>query len=257
METEFIRCEVQEYVALVTMDRPPVNAINTQFQNELTLLFDTLNDRDDVRVAILTGAGRVFNAGVDIKERMSGEPQPGEIWQRSRGARECFHAIVECRVPVIGALNGAALGAGLAIAASCDILIASENASLGLPEIDVGLLGGGRHTMRLFGHSKSRRMMFTGQRVSGAELYRLGIVEDCVPADRLSDAARALAKEIAAKSPVAVRLAKHAMNAIEFMSLRDGYRFEQSMTAELLKSEDSKEAIRAFLEKRPPLFRGV
>lgn len=256
METEFISCEVEEYVAVVTMDRPPVNAINTQFQNELTLVFDTLSDRDDVRVAILTGAGRIFNAGVDIKERMSGELQPGDIWQRSRRARECFHAIVECRVPVIGAINGAALGAGLAIAASCNILIASENAVLGLPEIDVGLLGGGRHTMRLFGHSKARRMMFTGRRVSGPELYRLGVVEDCVPAEKLMDAVRDLAKEIAAKSPVAMRLAKHAMNAIEFMSLRDGYRFEQSMTAELLKYEDSREAMRAFAEKRPPLFKG-
>ena len=133
MEMEFIRCEVLDFIAVVTMDRPPVNAIDAQFQNELTLVFDTLSDREDVRVAILTGAGRVFNAGVDIKERMRGEPQPGEIWQRSRRARECFHAIVECKVPVIGALNGAALGAGLAIAASCRFW-----ASLGVGKRAVG-----------------------------------------------------------------------------------------------------------------------
>ncbi len=256
MGTEFIRCEVQEYVATVTMDRPPVNAINTQFQEELTLTFDTLSDREDVRVAILTGAGRTFNAGVDIKARAGRERQPGDIWQHNRRARESFHSILECKIPVVGAINGAALGAGLAIAASCDILIASENALLGLPEIDVGLLGGGRHAMRLFGHSKARRLMFTGQRVPGPELYRLGIVEECVPPDRLMDAAMALAKEIASKSPVAMRLAKHAMNAIEFMSLRDGYRFEQGMTAELSKYEDSQEAMRAFLEKRQPVFKG-
>ena len=256
MDTQFIRCDVQDYIALITMDRPPVNAVNAQFHQELMLVCDTISDRDDVRVAILTGAGRIFCAGADIKERAGREREPGEIWQHSRNAREAFHAIVECRVPVIGALNGAALGAGLAIAASCDILIASENAVLGLPEINVGLLGGGRHTMRLFGHSKARRMMFTGQRLSGTELYRLGVVEECVPPERLMDTARTLASEVAAKSPVAIRLAKHAMNAIEFMSLRDGYRFEQNMTAELSRYEDSKEAMRAFVEKRPPVFKG-
>jgi enoyl-CoA hydratase/carnithine racemase len=256
MDTQFIRCDVQDYIALITMDRPPVNAVNAQFHQELMLVCDTISDRDDVRVAILTGAGRIFCAGADIKERAGREREPGEIWQHSRNAREAFHALVECRVPVIGALNGAALGAGLAIAASCDILIASESAVLGLPEINVGLLGGGRHTMRLFGHSKARRMMFTGQRLSGTELYRLGVVEDCVPPERLMDTARTLATEIAAKSPVAIRLAKHAMNAIEFMSLRDGYRFEQNMTAELSRYEDSKEAMRAFVEKRPPVFKG-
>jgi enoyl-CoA hydratase len=256
MDTEYIKCAVQDYIALVTMDRPPVNAVNTQFQDEMTLVFDTLSDREDVRVAILTGAGKVFCAGADIKARLGREPQPGDFWQHSRRAREAFHAIVECRVPVIAAINGPALGAGLAIVASCDLLIASENALLGLPEINVGLLGGGRHAMRLFGHSKARRLMFTGQRLSGAELYRLGVVEECVPPDKLMDTARALAAEIAAKSPVAIRLAKHALNSIEEMSLRDGYRFEQNMTGELSRYEDSKEAMRAFVEKRLPVFKG-
>ena len=256
MDTEIIRCVVNDHVALVTMDRPPVNAVNAQFHEEMMRVFDTLSDREDVRVAILTGAGKVFCAGADIKARLEREPQPGDFWQHSRRAREAFHSIVECRVPVIAAINGPALGAGLGIAASCDLLLASENAVLGLPEINVGLLGGGRHTMRLLPHSKARRMMFTGQRLSGADLYRLGVVEECVPADKLMDTARALAAEIASKSPVAIRLAKHAMNTIEFMSLRDGYRFEQNMTGELSKSEDSREAMRAFVEKRPPVFKG-
>jgi enoyl-CoA hydratase/carnithine racemase len=256
MNTEFIQCEVQDFVALVTMNRPPVNAVNAQFHDEMMLVFDTLSDRSDVRAAMLTGAGRVFCAGADIKARAGYEPQPGDFWQHSRRAREAFHAIVECRVPVIAAINGPALGAGLAIVASCDLLIASENAVLGLPEINVGLLGGGRHAMRLFGHSKARRLMFTGQRLSGAELYRLGIVEECVPAEKLMDTARALAAEIAGKSPIAMRLAKHAMNTIEEMSLRDGYRFEQNMTGELSGYEDSKEAMRAFVEKRPAVFKG-
>jgi len=256
MNTEVIRCEVSDYIAQVTMDRPPVNALSQAFQEEMMLVFDTLSDRDDVRVAVLTGAGKHFCAGADIKARVGGERQPGDGWQHSRRAREAFHSIVECKVPVIGAINGSALGAGLAIAASCDMLIAAENCSLGLPEINVGLLGGGRHAMRLFGHSKARRMMFTGQRLDGHELYRLGVVEACVPPDQLMDTAMALAKEIAGKSPIAMQLAKHAMNAIEFMSLRDGYRFEQSMTAELSKYEDSREAMRAFVEKREPVFKG-
>jgi len=256
MDTQTIRCEVQDYIALVTMDRPPVNAVNAQFLDDMMLVFDTLSDRDDVRVAILTGAGRTFCAGADIKERAGRERHPGDIWQHSRKAREAFHSLVECKVPVIAAINGAALGAGLAIVASCDLLIASEQAVLGLPEINVGLLGGGRHAMRLFGHSKARRLMFTGQRLSGAELYRLGVVEECVPAEKLMETARALATEIAGKSPIAMKLAKHAMNAVEFMTLRDGYRFEQGMTAELSKYEDSREAMRAFVEKRQPVFKG-
>jgi enoyl-CoA hydratase len=256
LNTEYITCDIDQYIALVTMDRPPVNAVNTPFQEEMMLVFDTISDRDDVRVAILTGAGKHFCAGADIKARSGSERQPGETWQHSRKAREAFHAIVECKVPVIAAINGSALGAGLAIAASCDLLIAADNTSLGLPEINVGLLGGGRHAMRLFGHSKARRMMFTGQRLSGPELYRLGVVEACVPVDRLLDEAMALAAEIASKSPIAMRLAKHAMNTIEFMSLRDGYRFEQNMTAELSKYEDSREAMRAFVEKRQPVFKG-
>ena len=162
----------------------------------------------------------------------------------------------ECRKPVIAAINGPALGAGLALAAACDILLTAEEGCLGLPEIDVGLLGGGRHAMRLFSHSRVRRMMLTGLRVSGAELYRLGIVEACVPQADLLPTALGLAREIAAKSPIAITLAKHALNTIEEMSLRDGYRFEQNMTAELGKYEDSREAMLAFAEKRKPVFLG-
>ena len=256
MNTEFIKCDVKNFVALVTMDRPPVNAVNDQFYEELALVFDILSDREDVRVAILTGAGKAFCAGYDLKEGANLKPKPGDYWQTSRRAREAFHSIKECQVPVIAAINGAALGAGLAVAASCDILIASEKTTVGLPEVNVGLLGGSRHLMHLFPSSKARRMFFTGLRVDGPELFRLGIVEECVKPDSLLETARALAVEIAAKSPLAIRLAKHSMNTIEFMSLRDGYRFEQDMTGELVKSEDSREAMRAFVEKRPPVFKG-
>jgi enoyl-CoA hydratase/carnithine racemase len=256
METETVRCRIADHVAVVTMDRPPVNAQNAQMNTDMALVFDTISDRDDIRVAILTGAGKCFSAGADIKDRAGKERQPGDAWQHNRRVREAFHAIVECQKPVIGALNGPALGAGLAVAASCDILLAAEEASIGLPEINVGLLGGGRHAMRLFGHSRTRRMLFTGLRVDGPELYRLGVVEACVPAAQLMAAAMEIAREIAERSPLAMRLAKHSLNTIEGMSLRDGYRFEQNMTVELGKTEDSKEAMRAFVEKRKPVFKG-
>jgi enoyl-CoA hydratase/carnithine racemase len=157
---------------------------------------------------------------------------------------------------VIAAVQGPALGAGLAIAASCDILYAGEAASVGLPEIDVGLLGGGRHSMRLFGHSRTRRMMLTGWRVPAQELYRLGIVEACLPTAELLPAVMEIARDIAGKSPQAIRLAKHTLNTIEDMSLRDGYRYEQDMTAAISTTEDALEARRAFAEKRPPVFKG-
>ena len=253
---ETVRVEVTDFIAVVTMDNPPVNAQNRRFHEEMMLVFDTLSDRGDARVVVLTGAGKCFSAGADIKSRVGEERAVGEHWQHSRRARECFHSVMECRKPVIAAINGPALGAGLSVAASADILLAAKEASFGLPEINVGLLGGGRHAMRLFGHSKTRRMMLTGQRLSGADLYRLGVVEDCMPGEKLMEVAMALAAEIAAKSPIAMMLAKETLNAIEESSLRDGYRYEQNKTGELSKYEDSKEAMAAFVEKRPPVFKG-
>ena len=180
MDTKLIKVVVNDHIAVVTMDHPPVNAQNAAFNIEMAWVFDSLSDRRDVRVAILTGAGKVFSAGADLKSRPD-KTKPGERWQHNRRARESYHAVLECTKPVIAAINGAALGAGLAVAASCDVLFAAEEAVMGLPEIDVGLLGGGKHTQRLFPHSLRRRMMLTGYRVPGPELYRLGIVEACLP----------------------------------------------------------------------------
>ncbi len=253
-----MRVVIEDHVAVVTMDNPPVNAQDRRFNEELALAFDRISEMEEVRCAVLTGAGRVFSAGADIKARatMADQGALGDKIAHLRRARGSFDAIYECRKPVIGALNGPALGAGLVLAASCDILFASETAQLGLPEIDVGLLGGARHAMRLFGHSRVRRMMMTGYRVPGPELYRLGIVEACVPPDQLMPVAMEMARSIASKSPIASRLAKHALNEIEWSTLRDGYRFEQEMTSELGRYEDSREAMRAFVEKRPPVFKG-
>ncbi len=251
-----IKTEIADHIAVVTMDAPPVNAQTAEFMQEIAEAFDRISDLDEVRVAILTGAGKMFSAGVDMKHRANRASGPGTAWGYARMARESSYSIIECKKPVIAAINGPALGAGLGLAASCDILLCSDNAVVGLPEVDVGLMGGGRHSMRLFGHSLVRRMMLTGYRVPGPELYRRGVVEACVPLAELMPMAMDMARVIAGKSPVATKIAKHALATIEGMSLRDGYRFEQNMTNELGKSEDSKEAMRAFNEKRPPKYVG-
>ena len=251
-----LRVEIADHIAVLTLDSPPVNALTRTLNDELTLALDRISELDEVRVVVLTGAGKVFCAGADLKGRAQNIKGPGDLPAHSRRTRECFHAIRECAKPVICALNGAALGSGLAMAASSDILIASEKSSLGLPEVDVGLLGGCRHAMRLFSHSKLRRMMLTGLRVPGAELYRLGIVEACTSPEELMPQALELARTIASKSPVSTRMGKHTLNVIEDMSLRDGYRYEQDMTALIGKSSDAKEAQAAFREKRPAVFTG-
>jgi enoyl-CoA hydratase/carnithine racemase len=161
---------------------------------------------------------------------------------------------MECQKPVIAAVNGPALGAGLVLAASCDIMMASENANFGLPEIDVGLMGGARHAMEIFGRSLVRRMVLTGYRVPAAELYRLGVIEACTAPDDLMPSALQMAAEIAKKSAFAVRTAKRTLGVIDNLSLRDGYRFEQSMTAEVAFHKDSMESMGAFVEKRAAVY---
>lgn len=249
---------VESHIAVLTLDSPPVNALTRRLNDELTWALDRISELDALRVVVLTGAGKVFCAGADLKGRAEVIKEAGDLRAHSRRTRECFHAIRECAQPVVVALNGAALGSGLAMAASSDILIASERATLGLPEVDVGLLGGCSHAMRLFGHSRVRRMMLTGWRVPADELLRTGVVEACVPHEELMPAALAMARTVAAKSPVSTRMGKHTLNTLEDMgaSLRDGYRYEQDMTAQIARTADAREAQAAFREKRAPAFEG-
>lgn len=250
-----IKLEVSDYVALVTMDNPPVNAQPIEFMEELTQVFDTFNDRNDVRVAVITGAGKVFSAGADLKNRPDFSA-PGTRARRNRVVRELAASIQNNNKPSIAAVNGAALGAGLGIATSCDIIVASERAVFGLPEVDVGLMGGGAHSMRVFPHSLVRRMMLTGYRVPADEVYRRGLIEASLPHDELLPWAMKLAGEIAAKSPMATRLAKESMRTIETMPMHDAYIYEQNNTARLFDTYDAGEAARAFVEKRAPVFEG-
>ena len=250
-----IKLDVADYVALVTLDNPPVNAQSLEFIAELTEVFDTFNDRDDVRAVVLTGAGKCFSAGAELKNRVD-LSAPGARWRRNRMVREVGYSIADNGKPTIAAVNGPALGAGLGLVACCDIIVASENAVFGLPEVDVGLMGGGKHASRLLPHSLVRRMMLSGYRAPAEELYRRGVIEACLPQDALMPWAMDLARNIASKSPLATRLAKDSMRTIENMTLRDGYIYEQGNTAKLATSHDAAEAVAAFVEKRKPVFHG-
>jgi len=256
MDFECLRLDVDGHVATVTLDRPKVNAQNTRMREEIIAAFDLINDRDDIRATILTGAGKCFSAGADLSERSEIAAEEGGFWRHNRRTREAPNAIHECFKPVIAAVNGPALGAGFHVVSACDIILASQDAVFGMPEINVGLAGGSSILHRLFSRSRGRRMFFTGMRLDAAEMYRLGIIEEPVPGERLMEEARNLAEEIASKSPTAVKLAKEAYNVVEAMPEREAYRFEQNMTFALSKTEDAREAQRAFLEKRPPVFKG-
>jgi enoyl-CoA hydratase len=256
MNLETVRLDVSDYIATVTIDRPPVNAQNQKAREELMSVFDAISDRDDVRVAILTATGKVFSAGADVKERVNLVREPGDYIRNNRLVREHFYAISDCTKPVICAANGPGFGAGFVLMLACDIMLASEDAYFVVPELDVGLAGGARFLMDHFGKSMARFIYFTGRRIPAAELHRLGVISACVPRDKLMDEAMQIAREIAAKSPVAVRQVKRAFNVVEEMPSRDGYRFEQTVTVELSHTEDAKEAQRAFVEKRKPVFKG-
>ena len=250
-----VKLEIRDRIAIVTLDNPPVNALSSEGQVQIYETFDSLHEQDEAVVAIFTGAGqRAFCAGADIRARLDGDARFPE--DHGRRAREAFNSIYECPIPVIGAINGPALGAGLALAASCDYLIASENANFALPEIDVGLMGGARHLGRLFPQGVTRRLHYTADRLPAAEAYRLGAVHKVVPSEQLMDAAMEEARIIAAKMPMGIRLAKEGLNMIEWMDLKNGYRFEQTRTAILRKTDDAVEAKRAFLERRAPVFKG-
>lgn len=235
----------------VVLNHPPVNALDSRGWFELAETMRRLGRDESVRVVLLAAEGRGFCAGVDIKELA----KDGRlITQVNRGCYEAFGAIYDCEVPVISAVHGFCLGGGIGMAGSSDIVIASDDATFGLPEIDRGALGAATHLMRMFGMQKTRRMLYTGETISAQEAYRLGGVESVVPRDQLRAAARELAGKIAGKSPKAVRLAKWSLNGIELLDIKKSYRFEQGFTLELYTSPDSQEARDAFVEKRQARF---
>ncbi|WP_076999497.1 enoyl-CoA hydratase/isomerase family protein [Variovorax sp. KK3] len=250
-----IYLEVTDHVAVVRLDKPPVNAVDRATRRRLIEIFDEVSERPDVRVAILTGTGKFFCSGADLKDRPNAE-KPGDFLDHNRWTRETGNAIRECAKPVIAAVNGPALGAGFGLMSACDIFLASEDATFAMPEINVGLAGGVSMLRTMVGRSFTRRMFFTGMKVPAAELYRRGVLDEVVPAEQLMPLAMEIAKEIASKAPLAIAYAKQAANMMDLMPQRDGYRFEQNFTMALAKTEDAQEARKAFLEKRKPVYKG-
>ena len=246
--------DVKDYVATVTIHRPPVNAQNIAFRNEIVSIFDALGDRADVRAIVLTGHGKTFSAGADLKERPD-PSQPGAYARHNRLVRASFSCVAECSKPVIAAINGAAIGAGCVLALCCDIIVASQDAFLSMTEVEHGLAGGVSHVRRHFGESDARLLIYTARRVAGPDLLRMGVASACVAGDVLLPTAVAIATEIATKSPMSIRAAKRSFDVTEELPLADAYRFEQSQTTALAGSEDFREAQRAFSEKRKPVFK--
>jgi enoyl-CoA hydratase len=242
------------HVAVVTLARPPVNALGRDIREAMLRLFDRLEASADVRAIVLTAKGHVFCAGADIKEKAAQSSTDGDYVRANRLTRDAFFAILDSSKPVIAAVQGAALGAGFVLAACCDMIFAADKAVFAMPEIDVGQGGGASFLQRILPPSKVRRMMLTGERVPAAELYRLGAVEACLPEAELLPAALAMASIIAGKSPAAVRRIRGSLLNVEALELREGFRVEQVYTTELSQSPDAAEARRAFFEKRKPVF---
>ncbi len=236
-------------IATVRMNRPPANGVDQVMYRELADLFNEPDQiGDGVKAIILAAEGPHFCAGNDLEEFMSMTPENGT--ERMWRVREAFFAIQFCPLPVIGAVHGVALGTGLAIAASCDFVVASEDAKFGLPELTVGVMGGARHLARIAPQPLVRRMFFTGAHITATEFAAAGGAIVLSPREELADRAKAYAIRIASFSPTAVRIAKQILNRIETMDIRAGYEFEQGFTVSMSGHPDSKEALRAFSEKR-------
>jgi enoyl-CoA hydratase len=238
-------------VAELTLDNPPVNALGRDAWFALARKLEELGRDARVRVVLIDAAGKGFQCGVDVKELAK---DGSLIVDVNRGCYEVFAAIYDCPVPVISAVHGFCLGGGIGIAGSSDLVLASEDATFGLPEIDRGAMGAATHAMRMFGMQEARRMLLTGEPIGAAEAHRLGGLLKVVPRAQLRDEALALAAKIASKSPRAVRAAKASLNGIELIEPKSSYRFEQGFTLELYTSRDSQEARDAFVAKRDAKF---
>ena len=247
--------ETSGKVVSVVLDRPPVNALTIALYQRIADVFEDIGSWTDVNCAVLSARdSRAFCAGLDLRELLAAKVEDDP--ERAVTVRRMFAAVRHCAIPVIAAVNGPALGAGCVLASVCDIRIASENATFGLPEINAGRCGGTAHMARHVPQGFLRRMFFTGAPISAQEAYRVGFVEQVVPLERLLPAANELAGVIAAKAPLGLRWGKEALNKVEFMPVEDGYALEQEYGTRLMHTEDAREAARAVLEKRAPVFKG-
>ena len=255
---ETLELEIADGVAVVRLNRPPVNAVSRLMMAELRSCFDGLSQNRDVGAVVLSAAGdKAFCAGIDLNETAADERDESDMhdlldphWQW----RSVQYAIRECLVPVIAAVDRVVIGAGFGLIGVCDLVIAGDECRIGLTEINVGLLGGASKALRLLGPSKARRMMFLGELLPAQELYRLGGIEEVVAAGTAEARAKEIAAQIATKSPIAVRLAKESILRIEGDELMSQYRTENDYTNRLRSYDDSAEALSAFLEKREPTW---
>ncbi len=247
-----IRSERHGHVAEVVIDNPPVNALPVKGWFELAEAIRAHGRDADVRALIISANPEcsAFQAGVDIKE-LAADPTKQSLVDVNRGCYETFAAVYDCEVPVIAAIHGFCRGGGVGIAGNADVVVASDDATFGLPEVDRGALGVATHLARLVPYHKMRAMFLTGATITAPELLAFGTVERVVPRAQLLDAARELADVIAAKSPVVIRRAKESLNAIDPVDVKRSYRFEQGFTFEVnLLGSDSDELRQAFVEKR-------
>lgn len=238
-------------VAEVVLDRPPVNALNAAGWLGLAAEIQALGENPQVRVIVVRAEGRGFCAGVDIKELAANDKLIVDV---NAGNYATFKAVHLNKVPVIAAVQGFVLGGGIGICGAADIVIAAEDATFGLPEVDRGAMGGAAHLQRMFGVQKTRYLFFTGEMIGAPEALRLGAIERVVPREQLKETALEIAGKIAAKSPAMIRIAKEALTGIEDGNLEDKYRWEQGFTLQAYMSPDSSETRAAFVEKRDTKF---
>jgi enoyl-CoA hydratase len=236
-------------IAEVVVDCPPVNALTVQGWFDLARAIDDLGADRSVRVVVLRAEGRGFNAGVDIKE-MQRTVGFDALIGANKGCFAAFAAVYDCPVPVIAAVHGYCVGGGVGLAGNADVIVASDDAYFGLPEVDRGALGAATHLARLVPQHKMRAMVYTSATATAAELHAFGSVLRVVPRDELRDAALEVAASIAAKSPTVIRAAKESLNGIDLWDVKRSYRFEQGFTFELNLSGVSDELRDAFVEGR-------
>lgn len=244
-------------VTLTLLREAKLNAMNSAMMAELTGCFRRIHDRADVRAAILTGSGKAFMAGADIEEYSGFDL--GAFFAFQNKGRDMYRAIEECAKPVIAAVNGYALGGGFELALACDLIVASEKAKFGLPEVKLGLVPGGggiQKALRAVGPYAAKEMLMTGRFLSAREAMELRIVNEVTEPERLLPAATSLAREIAGKAPLAVQALKKLVNEGRDASLETAQAYDRSYLASLFYSRDAQEGIAAFVEKRDPVFTG-
>jgi enoyl-CoA hydratase len=238
----------EQAIEVVTVDYPPVNALPVRGWFDLAEAIRAAGQDPAVRAVVLRAEGRGFNAGVDIKE-IQRSPGYDALVGANRGCYAAFGAVYDCAVPVIAAVHGFCLGGGIGLAGNADVVLASEDATFGVPEVERGALGAATHLARLVPHHLMRALYFTARTITAAELSRYGSVYRMVPRAELDEAALQVARDIAEKDPRVIRAAKQALNGIDPQDVHRSYRFEQGFTYELNLLGASDDAREAFLEK--------